>query len=99
MTQWERAVEAAAKAIHQARYCNEAPNAIGEVEARWLNKEAAAALRAALPVLFEAGKAVHSVVMQGECDKANVPWGDRFATADRLLDAHRRALEAEASHD
>jgi len=53
MTQWERAVEAAAKAIHQAKFCNEAPNAIGEVEARWLNKEAAAALRAALPVLFE----------------------------------------------
>ena len=90
MTQWERAVEAAAKAIHQAKFCNEAPNAIGEVEARWLRKEAAAALRAALPALFEARQ-----------------WEGWDSVADALaineyriwLDAHRLALEAEASHE
>jgi len=81
MTQWERAVEAAAKAITQTEA--ERPGATaGEL--------AAAALRAALPVLFEARQ------WEG--------W-DSFADALAVneyriwLDAHRRALEAEASHE
>ena len=74
MTQWERAVDAAAKVITQTEA--ERPGATaGEL--------AAAALRAALPALFEARDDLV---------------GDHHWW--RLsLEEHRRALEAEASHD
>ena len=80
MTQWERAVEAAAKAITQTEA--ERPGATaGEL--------AAAALRVALPVLFAPHESNSFPHVGSQVMAAHV----------RELDAHRRALEAEASHE
>ena len=92
LTRWERAVEAAAKAIYMddPAYTEEMWQAMKPEHRLVWRSYAAAALRAALPALFEARQ------WEG--------W-DSFADALAIneyriwLDAHRRALEAEASHD
>ena len=88
MTRWERAVEAAAQQL-----ATEIPDKwkrMSQISKDYWCASAAAALRAALPALFEARQ------WEG--------W-DSFADALAIneyriwLDAHRLALEAEASHE
>jgi len=81
MTQWERAVEAAARALYDRMMHDERFPAwwdkLPETEKNIWCREAAAALRAALPALFEG----------------------RDGRNTFILAEHRRALEAEASHE
>jgi len=88
MTQWERAVEAAASEIFDEGVFD--VDGAETEEKAYCREVAAAVLRAALPALFEARQ------WEG--------W-DSFSDALAVneyriwLDAHRRALEAEASHE
>ena len=85
LTQWERAVEAAAKALDPNLWdaTNPFDKPFNEIDRDRLREDAAAVLRAALPALFE------------------VPYliGVPHSVATSILQQSREALEAEASHE